>query len=224
MNKQAIVGVNKYTGEITPISKVVKTGLGCECTCHSCETLLEAVLNTTRKKHFRHSNKSNCQPTPESELHLLAKYIILNNSSLFIPGMGMVEYADPVCEVKFHDLVPDATFTVDGQLYHVEIVVTNPINSYKFDKYKADLSRVLVINLGQEDRNLDYESLKNLVLNENDNRYMLSYSNPIIQHNDSVDNSLLMWLIGAVLAGYLIWRNFFKKEKQPKRRIRKRRG
>ncbi|WGQ08948.1 competence protein CoiA family protein [Pedobacter gandavensis] len=224
MTGQPIVGINKYTKEITPISKVAETGLKCNCMCHFCESPLEAVLNTNRKKHFRHSNKINCNPTPESELHLLAKRVILNNVSLYIPAIGMTDYTNPVCEVKFNDLVPDATITVDGLPFYVEIVVTNPIDILKFSKYKADRSRVLVINLDEEDRDLDYESLEALVTVENSNRYILSYPDISINKNLSAEyDSWWKWLIGAGMTAFLIWNNFFKGRRQKPSYRRKKR-
>src|SRR5438067_1886234 len=101
---QPIVSIHKETNVITPISRVQETGLKCNCVCYECGNPLEAVLNTTYKKHFRHSNKSNCSPSPETQLHLLAKEIILNNNQIYIPEMGVVSYYNPVCEVRFSDL------------------------------------------------------------------------------------------------------------------------
>jgi hypothetical protein len=219
MMGQIIVGIQRQTEEIIPIGTVRLTGLKCDCICYECKGTLEAVLNTTRRKHFRHSNRANCNPTPETELHLLAKKIILDHNQINIADKGMVTYADPVTEVWYKDVVPDATIIIDGIPFYIEIVVTNPINSEKYLKYKSDLSPVLVITLSEVDRDLDYEALTDLVLNDRTNRYMLSYADQLIK---KVEDDKFSWLPWAVLAGLAIW--LLNRNRPKNLRIRRRRG
>lgn len=204
MRGQIIVGIQRQTEEIIPIGTVRLTGLKCDCICYECKGTLEAVLNTTRRKHFRHSNRANCNPTPETELHLLAKKIILDHNRINIADKGMVTYIDPVTEVWYNDVIPDATITIDGMPLYIEIVVTNPINSEKYLKYKSDLSPVLVITLSEVDRDLDYEALTELVLNDPANRYMLFYPDQMKMIKKVEDDKFSWWPWG-VLAGLAIW-------------------
>lgn len=61
--------------------------------------------------------------------------------------MGMLEYTNPSIGVRCDDLVPGATLTIDGQIFRVEIVVTNPINAIKLGKYRASRSGVYISGL-----------------------------------------------------------------------------
>lgn len=135
-------------------------------------------------------------------LHLLAKKIILDNKQIYVPDRGMVDYTDAVSEIWYDDLIPDATVIIDGLPFHIEIVVTNPISSAKYQKYKSDHIRVLIINLSKEDRDLDYSVLEQLVLYEPTNRYVLSYAEYPIKKKQ--ENSSL-WLPWAILTGLTIW-------------------
>lgn len=204
MNVQPIVGIERDTSEIVPISKVTQTGLKCNCVCYNCSGRLEAVLNTVRRKHFRHSNKGNCNPMPETELHLLAKQIILDNNRIHVPYLGMLDYCDPVAEVGYNDLIPDATITIDGHPFYIEVVVTNPIDVLKFAKYKADHAKVMVIDLEEEDRDLEYEALADIVLKKSSNKYMLDYDEHPRIVPDSEDGSGLGWILAGIAAVLLL--------------------
>ena len=219
MKGQIIVGVQRQTEEIIPIGMVRLTGLKCDCICYECKGALEAVLNTTRRKHFRHSNRGNCNPTPETELHLLAKKIILEHTLINIPNKGMTTYVDPVTEVWCKDVVPDATVIIDGLPFHIEIVVTNPINKEKYLKYKFDRLPVLVISLSEVNREMDYGTLTELVLNEPTNRYMLSYPDQLIK---KVEDDKFSWWPWGVLAGLAIW--LLNRNIPKDRRTRRRQG
>jgi len=225
MNAQGVVGIDRDTGKIIPISKVVMTGLKCNCDCYSCGGRLEAVLNTNRRKHFRHSNKS-CNPTPETELHLLAKQIILNHDQIYVPFRGMMEYTNPLAEVKINEQVSDAMITIDGRPLYIEVVVTHGIDLIKFNRYKADNAWVMVINLEEEDRELDYHNLKEIVLDDSSNKEMLVYGEKReLNLNDiSSDSgsSWIRWVLGIGAVGALFWFNHLKNKQRIRsfRRIR----
>jgi len=211
MNAQPIVGIDIETGEIVPIFKVTHTGLKCNCVCYSCNGRLEAVLNTVRRKHFRHSNKGNCNPMPETELHLLAKQIILDNSSIYVPYRGMLDYTNPVAEVGYNDLIPDATITIDGQPFYIEVVVTSPNDVLKYAKYRGDRARVMVIDLEEENRDLEYEALTDIVLKNSSNKSILDYNDDYRVVPASQDGIGLGWVLAGV-AGVLLWLRFGKKK------------
>ncbi|WP_411274204.1 hypothetical protein [Daejeonella sp.] len=217
---RTIVGIHKETSMITPITEVVLTGLKCNCICHDCKGALEAVLNTRRRKHFRHSNKNNCNPSPETELHLLAKKIILDNTELYIAGIGMRAYTDPVTEVWCNDLVPDATVIFDGFPLYIEIVVTNPISNAKFLKYRESHSPVLVINLAEEDRMIDYAALEQMVIREESNRYILSYpKRPASLTHEPIYSKVKQCVLAglAIALGIFLVKNRLKKRKYRRR-------
>ena len=213
MKKRTIVGIRKETNEIVPIGSVADgdVGLRCHCICHDCKGMLEAVINTKRTKHFRHYTKKNCNPTPETELHSLAKNIILNHTEMDIPGKGVVHYSSPVCEIWHNDLIPDATIQINGEPLYIEIVVTNPINPEKYQRYKFENAPVLVIDLKEQDRNLDYDQLKKLVLQESNKRRMLVYhfSVPTIKPKKK-NNWWLLLLAAPLIYGFVEFLKFRK--------------
>ncbi|NII83113.1 hypothetical protein [Pedobacter sp. SG908] len=161
---------------------------------------------------------------PETELHLLAKQIILDNNSIQVPYRGMLDYCDPIAEVGYNELIPDATITIGGRPFYIEVVVTNPIDVLKFAKYKADHARVMVIDLQEEDRDLEYEALADIVLKRSSNKYMLDYDEHHRIVPDSEDGSGLGWILAGIAAGVLLLLTFGKKKSvkryQPKRRYR----
>jgi hypothetical protein len=212
MRGKPIVAVYKETGKLIPIDHVKDTGLKCGCICYDCDGVLEAVLNTERRKHFRHSNKTNCNPTPESQLHLLAKVIIGQNNRILLPVEGMVDYSDPVIEVRCGDMVPDAIIRVDGELVYVEIVVTNPIHPLKAEKYRLQQAKVLVIRLTEEDRDLDFETLKHVVLEDAGVRELLSYTNAEQESNES--SIWVASVIGVVGIGVFLWNRFGRRRRR----------
>ena len=173
--KKPIVGIHRETNSIVPITKVTEKRLNCNCNCYVCKNPLIAVLETEKRIHFKHHTKSNCRPSPETELHLLAKYFILNNNQIFLPGEGLISYSNPVAELRLDDLIPDAAIECNGRKIFIEIIVTNPIDHIKYLKYKDKNSTVLTIDLSEEDRDLDEDDLKCIVLEEEANKKLLLY-------------------------------------------------
>lgn len=221
MKGQTIVALQKETHAIVPISAVTLTGERCGCICHDCKTELEAVINTSRKKHFRHHSKKDCNPSPESELHLLAKKIILDHRKMNIPVLGWCEYTDPVCETFYNDLIPDATVQMNGQPLYIEVVVSNPISEGKYYKYKADNLRVLVIDLQAQDPLLSYEQLEKLILAETENKEMLGYFSGLsVMPKTDASGSDLFWALLGIGAAAIIHHQLTKKK--PARRIYRR--
>ena len=195
MKGNPIAAILKDTNTLISIEQVTQTGLKCNCVCYDCREPLEAVLNTPYRKHFRHHNSSNCNPTPESWLHLMAKVILLQNNRIMIPGKGMVNYSNPVAEVHCNDVVPDATLTIDGKPLYVEIVVTNPLSAVKIEKYRMQNAWVLVIRLEEM---IDEETLKYLVLEDDDVRHLLTY--------EVTSETTPVWkvVVGFVLGGLVL--------------------
>lgn len=52
MSKKIIVGINKETNAITPISKVNKVGLRCNCICYECKGNLEVSVPYSLGNHI----------------------------------------------------------------------------------------------------------------------------------------------------------------------------
>ncbi|MFB9843899.1 hypothetical protein [Mucilaginibacter ginsenosidivorans] len=208
MRGQPIVAIQREAGKLITIGQVTQTGLKCDCICYDCQEALTAVLNTPYQKHFRHNHNLNCNPTPESQLHLMAKVIIEQNNRLFMPGKGMVAYTDPMVEIRCNDLVPDATITVDGQPVYVEIIVTNPLSAKKIQQYKTKQASVLVIHLGEEDREMEEDLLTYLVLEDANVRYMLTYTEEEVK---IPANESIQWWGAAIVvasAAMILWKKY----------------
>lgn len=77
-------------GHIVLISEIDKNERGekCKCTCPKCGEVLIARLGEVKRPHFAHKSLCNCDDknAQESGLHTLAKEIIKDNSSIFVPG------------------------------------------------------------------------------------------------------------------------------------------
>jgi hypothetical protein len=205
---RSVIGIHCKSFAIVPIGIVTDVGLKCNCICHDCKEPLEAVLNGPTRPYFRHSNRSNCNPTPESVLHLMAKRVFLENDRLLIPGLGSVNYTEPKCEVFYDRLKPDVILLIQGAPFFVEIVVTNAISVQKRDVYQATGARVLVIDLRDFDRETDFGELENLVLNEPLIRSMLTYQNAVKSDKGASGNGFMLFgaLIGIALitGGYIL--------------------
>jgi hypothetical protein len=72
----------------------------------------------------------------------------------------------------------------------------------------------MVIDLAEDDRNLNYSSLEELVLNEESNRHILRYNIPPMTDHEDNGTSVLGWGIFAgiaILVGSLILKKKYKK-------------
>lgn len=216
MKGQPIVAIHRETGKIKHISQISETGLKCGCSCHDCDEPLQAVLNTPYQQHFRHGHNKNCNPTPESRLHLLAKAIIEQNDRILIPDRGMVSYVNPKVEARCGELIPDATITVDGQTVYIEVVVTHPLQAPKIETYREKNATVLVIRLTEEDREMDYDTLKYFVLEDPENRSVL----PMDAGNEillSKNTAGWIWLIVVGLGGIVVLKNWINPGRKQRR-------
>lgn len=214
--RKPVVGINRINEAIVPIFMVLETGLKCDCICYDCGMPLEAVLNTRKRKHFRHSNKANCSLSPETQLHLLAKYIIEHSREILVPGKGIANYENPVIEVRLGNLIPDAIIDLGNEKLFIEIIVTNPVTLDKKQKYSESGATVLQIFLEKTDRNLAYADLRQLVLFESGNREILRYKGEderLPNTGDKKNNSFIVYWIALASAGLAIWYFFFKKRK-----------
>lgn len=216
-----IVAVHGTTNTIITINEVKELNAKADCICGNCYDPLVPVLNTTKRiQHFRHKADA-CNFMPETELHLLAKHILLNNDYLLLSEQGIVNYSNPRAEIKQNELIPDVTIEYNKADLFIEIVVTNPIDYFKKLKYQKTLAKVLVINLSEEDREIPYEKLIPIVLNNEYNREWLTYENNFKTKKPEQDNSFLQlkYAIGAffvVLFGYLLHRDIKSSKQKPK--------
>ncbi|MBK4738896.1 competence protein CoiA family protein [Noviherbaspirillum pedocola] len=63
----------------------VKKGLTCDCVCVACGSRLVARKGEIRIAHFAHHQDSNCPHAVEAAIHWMAKQIIAERGSIFVP-------------------------------------------------------------------------------------------------------------------------------------------
>jgi Competence protein CoiA-like family len=130
----------------------VASGLKCKCTCGKCGNPVVAHKGLKNAWHFQHHAKSNCSPSPESELHLFAKEMLADRKSLWLPEgraeirgkseqifkEGQCSFVSAEIELTDGDVTPDLVLTTkDGRKLHVEIYVRHKCDEAKITKLKV---------------------------------------------------------------------------------------
>jgi|GEM_PF-3501484 len=67
-------------------AKDVANGRACECICVACKARLQARQGTIRAWYFAHDEETNCQHAAESAIHRMAKQMVAERSSVFVPA------------------------------------------------------------------------------------------------------------------------------------------
>lgn len=167
---------------MTHISKVDR-GLACRCFCVSCGKPLIARKGEHRTHHFAHADGSECVSAMETALHLMAKDILANISSIQLPPYdfskcrktktgteikitkqtargGEASIEASYIEKKIDDITPDVTLFSNGKSLLVEIAVTHKVDRLKLRKFRHLGLPVIEINLSQHARNCSREELE----------------------------------------------------------------
>src|SRR5574338_28901 len=63
----------------------VANGRACECICAACRVRLQARQGAIRVWYFAHDEETNCQHAPEAAIHRMAKQMIAERGSVFVP-------------------------------------------------------------------------------------------------------------------------------------------
>lgn len=63
----------------------VAKGRACECICAACGVRLQARQGAVRVWHFAHDEETNCQHASEAAIHRMAKQMIAERGSVFVP-------------------------------------------------------------------------------------------------------------------------------------------
>jgi len=78
------IGIDKNTDEIRLIDDV-ESGLKCNCICPACKVPLVARKGKIKVHHFSHHKCSEQQACRETAIHLMAKYVIKQSSTMLFP-------------------------------------------------------------------------------------------------------------------------------------------
>lgn len=80
------IGIDKNTDEIRLINDV-ESGLKCNCICPACKAPLVARKGKVNAHHFSHHKCSEQKACRETAIHLMAKYVIKESSTVLFPTM-----------------------------------------------------------------------------------------------------------------------------------------
>lgn len=167
MKAKISIAREKDSRNVKHISEV-SNGLACNCICLKCSSELIAANNGQKQiPHFRHKHTTNCDGSPETGLHLLAKQIISESNSIRISNNIRFNYSECLVEKFLFDIVPDIQLKDEhGNLWIVEVFVTHKVDQKKLSKIKGFNLNCLEIDLSNVDRHISKEDLKILVLEE----------------------------------------------------------
>ena len=70
----------------------VANGLSCGCICPSCGGILEAHQGQKIQSHFKHYSVADCKHGSESALHIMAKNIIADTKTVYVPNAPLNIY------------------------------------------------------------------------------------------------------------------------------------
>ncbi len=137
----------------------VKNGQDCDCTCIVCGAPLSAKQGQRNAHHFAHIAQCNCHWSGETELHLLAKEVLLTDKRLSFTWLSLdnspynidLHFSDVQQEVKFGSIRPDIIgITTDGERVVVEICVTHPCDDSKIVEFRRQAQNVIEVLLPKE--------------------------------------------------------------------------
>ena len=170
----------------------VEPGLKCECFCPACRHPLVAKKGRIKIHHFAHDRSSQCKHAYETSIHLAAKKVIEQAGYIQLPNLEHEYeiintrqqarlsfdqtriYFDKIyLESKFHDIVPDILIEKDGRLLCIEIFVTHEVDEQKRKKVEGSKLSAIEIDLSKIDRSINFESLKEIVVNSVENKRWL---------------------------------------------------
>jgi hypothetical protein len=214
MSAKITLGKIIETEKIVHISKV-ENGLKCNCECVECGEKLIAINNKNNKReiHFRHEIESDCKGGIETALHLLAKQIVAENNSIKLSDNKYFDYSKSEIEVSLSDFSPDVIIENpdSNQKWLIELAVTSFVGTEKLEKIKRDNLNCLEIDLKEVDRKINPSELKELIINNLENRTILNQEKTETEKEES-DENYLMYIIGIVIV-FFGFRRLFKRKK-----------
>jgi len=183
-------------GEIVSV-RDVERGKACNCACPECGEVLIARQGNVRAWHFAHESGSDCENSAESALHLAAKTIVADSSSILIPKLTIqgeyifnskVEKINNDLPQKVIDIQnaqlelpwktkegtirPDVVISSGDETIFVEIAVTHFVDHDKTRKLKSLGISTIEINLDPTlFEEWTWEELKREVLDNSLNRH-----------------------------------------------------
>lgn len=171
-------------GCITDINEAVSENSYYCPACH--EKLTLRTKGDKRRPHFAHKAKSNCSHGYETALHLMAKTIVEDAESFYLPELSFlrsdirreivvegqyVKFAHVELEKDLDDIVPDVIgyVAIKGKEVPIaiEILVTHAVDQEKLERIKAKRLRTIEIDLSEyKENDLPRDKLEDIILNK----------------------------------------------------------
>jgi len=115
-----------------------------EFICPKCKSPLIIKMGDIKTHHFAHKIKD-CEINGETIMHLLAKTIISENSTIIFPIYNPVTlkwlrieqpYTIHKIESSYEDIIPDMIININGRLVFIEVAFSHFIDKEKYEKLK----------------------------------------------------------------------------------------
>lgn len=212
--KNTITIARERNNEMVKHISEVANGLKCDCVCIECSSKLVAANKGTKQiHHFRHHESSDCNGSPETGLHLLAKKIIEESNYINLKRNKKLNYSEYKSEKQIQNIIPDVQIINElGETWLIEILVTHKVDEAKLEKIKRLNLNCLEIDLSKVDRFISKDELKEIVIDQINLKSILNE----VKESEEVqsestkgrfkfDFSHLLFLIGVLILGkYLI--------------------
>ena len=149
-------------GELIHIDDVER-GLACNCVCPHCKTQLISRKGEKNIKHFAHYKLADCNHGAETALHLMAKEIIQQTRTIFVPYIPktvydfshngtLITFEKAVLEKQLSDNIRgDVVLYNENHFLNVEIKVTHEVEAKK---------NIELFNLGIPTVEIDFSDMK----------------------------------------------------------------
>lgn len=153
-----------------------KNGKACNATCIGCGCPVIAKNRGKVAYHYSHDPKyydpEQCNWSPETELHLMAKMVIAEDKKLHVP-IGTIEptfeyihFEDVKLEKRVGNRIPDIIAYANGELIRIEIAVTHPCDTVKISEMKREFANCVEIDLsefGFEEQTLNLNTVREFI-------------------------------------------------------------
>jgi hypothetical protein len=204
-------------GKLVQVSEI-ESGLKCNCNCPACNHPLVARKGNKTIHHFAHHKRSDCQYSLETSLHIASKNIIESSGYIILPKLKdnifhirQVELSSQTklvfdkiyLEKKFNDFVPDIIIEKNKRLLCIEIYVTHQVDEQKIQKLKNSKISTIEIDLSKNERQIDFEILKELVVDSVENKKWLFNVKHSRLHHHIISNSHKKMIINRGLASHV---------------------
>ncbi len=148
----------------------VENGLDCQCICPNCKAPLVAKNNTRniRELHFAHFKGHDCKGAYESTMHLLAKEVLKETKTLWVPEFRKDKYSqtrkfddvivEPILTIGDTTIRPDALCRIGEKQLLVEFYFTHKVDPDKMQILWDNDIACLEIDISRQD--MDKEKLK----------------------------------------------------------------